>query len=134
MSDWQARAVAIEAENEQLRDRLAILENVLGLVQKFPPTLPFTPSEGRVVGLLMSQGFVRKEAIFSLLYDNRPNEIPEPKIVDVFICKIRAKLKKFTEVRIETKWGEGYYIPTQDKPVLRKLIEEGLAACGTVSA
>ncbi len=53
---------------------------------------------------------VRKETIIDLLY-NSP-EVPETKIVDVFICKIRKKLARVsgrTDI-VETVWGSGYMV------------------------
>ena len=41
----------------------------------------------------------------------------EPKIIDVFVCKIRAKMEKF-QVRIETIWGQGYTMPEDSKRIL----------------
>ena len=38
----------------------------------------------------------------------------EPKIIDVFVCKMRAKLDRF-QIRIETIWGQGYTIPEDSK-------------------
>jgi two-component system cell cycle response regulator CtrA len=44
---------------------------------------------------------------------------PEPKIIDVFICKLRKKLAKASNGRnyIETVWGRGYVLrePSEDK-------------------
>lgn len=56
--------------------------------------------------------------------DDGSNARPDPsdiKIVDVFVCKLRAKLKVFREknptftAEIETIWGIGYCIPSSGK-------------------
>lgn len=51
---------------------------------------------------------VSTEKMMSELYWDRGEE-PEPKIVDVLVCKIRAKIKPLG-VSIETHWGRGYSI------------------------
>jgi two-component system, cell cycle response regulator CtrA len=33
---------------------------------------------------------------------------PDPKIIDVFVCKLRKKLAGYGEHHIETVWGRGY--------------------------
>lgn len=48
-----------------------------------------------------------KEAIFQHLYQGRDE--PELKIIDVFLCKIRNKLRPHgAHDQIETSWGRGY--------------------------
>lgn len=47
-----------------------------------------------------------KEALLNDLYGLLPDE-PEIKIIDVFICKLRKKLKPLG-VEIQTVWGKGY--------------------------
>lgn len=54
---------------------------------------------------------VNKEQLLRSVYFDRPHDIPEYKIVDVYICKIRAKLKAASiPVTINTKWGVGYWL------------------------
>ena len=49
-----------------------------------------------------------KEMFLNHLYGGMDE--PEPKIIDVFVCKLRKKLTKATggESYIETVWGRGY--------------------------
>jgi len=47
-----------------------------------------------------------KEALLAALYQLR-NEEPEIKIIDVFVCKLRKKLRPLG-VNIDTVWGRGY--------------------------
>jgi two-component system cell cycle response regulator CtrA len=50
-----------------------------------------------------------KEAILDHLYGGLDE--PNPKIIDVFICKIRKKLQAMgVEDFIETNWGRGYMV------------------------
>lgn len=50
-----------------------------------------------------------KEQILNHLY-NAVDDEPELKIIDVFICKLRKKIEKYTngEQYIKTIWGSGY--------------------------
>ncbi|HTJ89764.1 MAG TPA: response regulator transcription factor [Acidocella sp.] len=72
-----------------------------------------------------------KEAILDHLYGGLDE--PNPKIIDVFICKIRKKLQAYgVEDFIETNWGRGYMVidhrpgadretPRQNAPAARSL-------------
>lgn len=58
---------------------------------------------------------VTKEAILDRLYGGRDE--PEPKIVDVFVCKLRAKLRPSGADRhLRTVWGQGYSVTTEAGP------------------
>ena len=46
----------------------------------------------------------------------------KPEIIDVFICKIRAKLKPF-DIAIQTIWGQGYLLPEKSKRQVLARIE-----------
>lgn len=68
-----------------------------------------TTSEMQVLERL-AQAFPRpvgREQLFDWLYQLRPNEVPEIKILDVLICKIRKKVEPLG-LRIDTLWGRGY--------------------------
>lgn len=67
-----------------------------------------TPSQYRMLELLcLRKGTtVTKEMFFDHLYGGADE--PELKIVDVFMCKTRAKLRAAGDVNIETVWGRGY--------------------------
>lgn len=54
---------------------------------------------------------VSKDTLLDMLYQLRPSEdeIPEVKIVDVFICKLRKKVAPMG-INVATAWGRGYYM------------------------
>jgi two-component system, cell cycle response regulator CtrA len=58
-----------------------------------------------------------KEIFLNHLYGGMDE--PEPKIIDVFICKLRKKLANASEGKdyIETLWGRGYVLrePSEDE-------------------
>jgi two-component system cell cycle response regulator CtrA len=106
----------LEADNEQLRARVSELEarvaklssaaefTVMTPVSKFG----LTASEGRIFARIVATGFATKDDLHAAICHGKAIE-PEPKIVDVYVCKIRAKLEPF-EIVIETAHGRGYKI------------------------
>lgn len=69
-----------------------------------------TPNEARVFGLLksrlgraVSRGALLDAASFHHGWDSEPT----PKVVDVYICRLRRKIKG-SGYTIETAWGQGY--------------------------
>ena len=52
---------------------------------------------------------VRKEQLMNALYSLTPEEDPEIKIIDVYICKLRQKLSGMG-ISIGTVWGTGFRI------------------------
>ncbi len=72
--------------------------------------LPLTAKEYSLIELLALKkgGTVSKESFLSQIYGGMDE--PEIKIIDVFLCKIRQKIKKITgnETYIHTVWGRGY--------------------------
>ncbi|MFD1328272.1 helix-turn-helix domain-containing protein [Mycoplana ramosa] len=95
-------------EVDMLRERVRQLEAVLvpdGM--QIPIEWKLTASEARVFSHIASRDMATKDSILLAMYSDRNDLPPEPKIVDVFVCKIRSKLKPFGVV-IETVWGQGY--------------------------
>lgn len=83
-----------------------------------------TPLQGSVFSLLLRHKEVTKEMIHSVIEHRRSQrgsksemEETELKMVDVVICHIRRKMKKFNdgEPPVHTLWGSGYYIPNSFK-------------------
>lgn len=83
-----------------------MLEDALGVTVSPPMSFRLTGAEARVFGVILSRPMATKEMIMTALYSDRhhDDDIAEPKIADVFVCKMRTKLKPFG-VMIETVWG-----------------------------
>jgi two-component system cell cycle response regulator CtrA len=113
-------------EIESLREELATLRAELCAPDWVAPIeLKLTAKESQVLGCLCTQKRVlSKEALLRSMYDSRcaADEIPELKIVDVFICKIRRKLKPYG-ISIETSWGNGYYLTDESRSKLTELCQ-----------
>lgn len=73
-----------------------------------------TNLEARLVMILMAGDgrVLSREQIMRRLYVHQSSgEVPDPKIVDVFVSKLRAKLdRRRAPFRIVTVWGTGYLI------------------------
>ena len=82
--------------------------------------------------LMMRKNMVMtKEAILSSLYGGMDE--PEVKIIDVFVCKTRAKLAK-AGIRnlIETVWGRGYVVrdaSRDDEEVITPRVPQPIDTC-----
>lgn len=96
------------------RDRIEFLEERIRQLEEalmpssviVPIEYQLTAQEARVYAHLASRELATRQSIMMALYSDRSEE-PELKIVDVFVCKMRRKLRPFG-VRIETIWGQGY--------------------------
>lgn len=120
--DVDARLEAIEAENERLRARVRELEEAMGMDFLAPLEFGLTGCESRVLGILLARDICTKKAIYAALYDSFIDDRDrEPKIVDVFICKIRKKVRPFG-VEILTVWGVGYQMDAAAKDLVRSFM------------
>lgn len=85
-----------------------------------------TTKEAALLAGLVTHGRMSKARIYHTLYGQQhESEQPEPKIVDVFVCKVRKKLPK--GVKIETIWGDGYAVNAESAARIKKLAHIGSA-------
>lgn len=130
MPDFQRRCELLTKENDDLRDRVAQLEEAMGMKFASPAFMGLTGNEAKLFGLLMARDAVTKSGAMDILYGLGPEaDVAEEKIVDVFICKLRKKLEQF-EIPVETNWGQGWFMTSIAKQKARDLIEsqKGIAA------
>ena len=116
--DVDARLEAIEDENDRLRERIRQLEKVMGMDITLPLEWGLTGHERMVFGVLMARSMATKDACMAALYRNVGKDEADPKIVDVFVCKMRKKLGPFGVV-IKTVWGAGYKLEPDIKAIVR---------------
>ena len=112
--DAELRIAALQERCALLEERVAALEAALLTNWCAPLEWRLTPSEERVMGVLVGRERASKEAIMAALYLDRSADAAEPKIVDVYICKIRRKVRPFG-VEIVTLWGEGFALADRQK-------------------
>lgn len=116
---------SLEAENDVLRGRIAMLEAEIGLRNNVPLLFGLTGSESRLMSMLLQRGFATKEQLLiAVTSDVTGNKVPEIKIVDVYICKMRKKLAPFGIV-IETTWGRGYNLDEENRDKVRLYLKTG---------
>lgn len=73
-----------------------------------------TPQEARLFAHLTTRSLATKRSIMSAMYGDRIDDEPHEKIVDVFICKLRRKLKPY-DIEITTVWGQGYSLQGRER-------------------
>lgn len=115
-------------ELEQLRDRVAELERIIGLNEAIPLGKLLRPSGQWIgacepmAGILLSREFVGRETAFIALYGGRPEQDqPDIKIIDIIICRLRQALQPY-QITVNTAWGRGYYMTAVNKAALRQLV------------
>lgn len=122
--DYEARIAALEARIVRLEEENHLLARSLGQTIEPSVALGLTHSEARLVGILAERGSATTDQIMHACYSIRTDaDMPEPKIIDVFVCKARKKLRRF-DIIIETVWGQGYAMPAASRERLRALCEE----------
>ena len=112
----------LTTEVQQLRSVVAEL-NASPVI---PIELALTKCETSMLMALMTTGATTKskEQLLAAAYSDRyaTGDEPEIRIVDVFICKLRKKLKPFG-IEVETVWGQGYHLPPESKAAIRAMTE-----------
>jgi two-component system, cell cycle response regulator CtrA len=116
----------LEAENDELRVRIRELEEMLGITFETPPQFGFSRSESAIFGLLLKQQLVRRSAMMDSIYLHKQDEA-EIKIVDVWVCRMRRKLRPYG-ITIQTQWGQGYFLSPAHKAIAHGLLDEARVA------
>lgn len=102
----QIRLDDVREENETLRERIRQLETLLAPVVVLPPEWGLSRNETLIFRVLLGREMATKDQMMAILYGDRADEPPDPKILSVFIFKMRKKLKPF-DINIRTFWGSG---------------------------
>lgn len=110
------RLELLEEENLQLREQIADLTR-LPPDAAWPEGLRLTAAESAVLEMLVARGFATRATLLIASRrhgSTKDGEDVEPKVVDVFICKLRRKLRPYN-VGIRTHWGRGYELLPEDR-------------------
>jgi len=81
------------------------------------PGVKLTPNERNLFALLyarLGRAVSRGALLDAASYHHGWDREPQPKVVDVYICHLREKLKGYG-LRIETVWGQGYKMVCVDE-------------------
>lgn len=124
MSDTEAlqrKCDLLVRENASLRDRIQVLEDALSTAPTLPPILGLSRAEAAVLGAIeATTETASKDRIMAALYSTSPEDPPGEKIVDVYVCKVRKKLKRWG-IEVQTQWGAGYYMTSESRSRLNTL-------------
>lgn len=108
LDDAQAQ---IRSMNERRETSSDVYTYVGGLTRK----------EAEIVAAIVRYGRATKASLYHSLYGGTDaEEQREPKIIDVYVCKIRKKLRPLG-VAIGTQWGVGYTMEPDDIARLNEL-------------
>lgn len=121
-------------ENDFLKEQVKLLREALVPHKGMALSLIFTMTtrEADILAMLISKSFVTRESLLVGLYSALPDDWPDVKIIDVFISKLRTKLKRFHAadpekyplIEIKTVWGRGYYIEDEIRKLVNAKIDE----------
>jgi two-component system cell cycle response regulator CtrA len=110
-------SATLAAQSERInvleQEKAHLLELLAGSNEK-PPNIPgLSPTEQKILGSLMRNERMTREAIMAVTQSTA-----DQKVVDVYICRIRKKIAPLG-LSIKNIWGEGYFIPREDKEALK---------------
>jgi DNA-binding winged helix-turn-helix (wHTH) protein len=109
------------AETARLHDRIEELERLLGM----RPVLPRIWGLA-VLGILLKRQVMSQTQLFEAIWGGDSDR--ETKIVEVVICKLRAKLRPHG-IAIRNEHGVGYFIPPDSKAAARARIDAHEGEC-----
>jgi DNA-binding response OmpR family regulator len=108
----QEQVELLQAANDNLRD--ALVEPLTP-----PPEIGLTKALRYVAGHILARKLATRSSVMDGLYINNADP-PESNIVDVYISKLRKKLKPYG-IEIKNDWGNGWYMTPEDKRKFRAL-------------
>lgn len=101
---------ALREENDTLREQVRQLQEALAPTAILPRSWCLTKTEERLLRAIRAVGpnLLHHERAMLAIY-GMWEDMPEQKILDVLVCKIRRKLMEAqAQIRIETVWGRGW--------------------------
>lgn len=81
-----------------------------------------TPHEATLLGVLLNSRLLSKDLALHALVDPGSDDYPEEKILDVYICKLRKRLKPHG-IEIRTFWAEGYHLAPAERAKIEAVLE-----------
>lgn len=113
-----AKPLSTEEEIQLLKDRVAILEDALGITRRFPPDWGLTPRQEQMLGILCKTTVAPAERFMVALYSDYADP-PVGNIIATQLCKLRKRLKPMgIEIKSRLGGGYGYWIPAEQKAKL----------------
>lgn len=116
------------AEMEYLKEQVRQLRAEAENSWRAPFELRLTAAEARMLAYMVRHPrIVTDEQLITASRSPFLKDEPEPKLSQVFVCKIRRKLEPFG-LKIHTHWGEGYRLDPDSRQRLLNWPAEGSAA------
>lgn len=112
---------ALERENDDLRNRIRVLEEIAGTSLEVPFEYGLTRKEAIILGVMLKNDLARKEALMEALYPH-DQDAGDVKILDVWVCHMRRKLKPWG-IEIVTVYADGWRLPPASKHIVRSMLE-----------
>lgn len=107
MESLAAHVTRLRKENEDLHEEVYFWKSQLSTDFEPPREWLFTPSEGMMFRVLLARPLVSRETFYSALYG--PDVERDHKIIDVWLSRMRVKLKPFGIV-VHSVWGRGWHL------------------------
>jgi two-component system, cell cycle response regulator CtrA len=106
---------------DALQNRIEELEDIFG-IKSYLPVIKMSGTLLRMAGIICKREVADKTSMWTLLYGDLPEcDWPEPKILDVNICKLRKHLNEHG-VTINTIWGVGWHVVPEHRSKLKELL------------
>ena len=127
MFDLNVEAMSRERLEAAYFDAVFAYEQVAGQkldedVLTAQANLGVTPAEARVLSSLITST-PRSKAALLMVASTEPAAEPTMKLVEVYICKLRKKLRKI-DVKIKTIWGHGYQMESAEVAKFRRRVNQ----------
>lgn len=117
------RIEQLKNQNEYLQELIKDERDRLAPFKCFPVDWGFTPTETKVLAALLSRELLSRDNLMTVMYLPHERDEIDPKIVDVIVCKVRAKLKRLG-ASIYTRLGMGWYMDPADRKRLCEQLKE----------
>ena len=112
--DCAALRIKLEEANEKIQQ----LETEINTRASFPVLLGLTPTQEKILAIMLKREYISREAIDRLLCKGNCRSLPK-----VHICHLRDKLSPYG-IEIESLWGRGYALTPKAKEKLRSFIDK----------
>jgi hypothetical protein len=120
----ERKVTRLEAENESLRDRVTILEELLygDMDEPLPSEWGLTRCEEKMFRAMLGRTIAPREYLCAAsCLDYASDEPNDPKIVRVRVSKMRPKLTPFG-IEIRTHWGRGYSLDDATRETFKAIL------------
>lgn len=124
MSNDIASIRKLQTENESLRDRVSVLEELLygSMDEPLPAEWRLTPCQEKLFRAMLRVPVASHEYLLTAsALDYASADPNEPQIVPVHVCKMRPKLAAFG-IEIRTHWGVGYSLDSATRETFKTLL------------